>query len=70
LESWKNSRAHCGVDCVPCAIKINMPLEQNKMEWLLAELAKTDSSHVVSAWPAGVLRHFCKGYSRRAFKRI
>ena len=24
------------------AIKVNMPLEQNKMEWLLAELAKTD----------------------------
>src|SRR5262249_57528396 len=25
------------------AIKVNMPLEQNKMEWLLAELAKSDS---------------------------
>ena len=24
------------------AIKVNMPLEQTKMEWLLAELAKTD----------------------------
>ncbi|HEV2715536.1 MAG TPA: DNA mismatch repair endonuclease MutL, partial [Terriglobales bacterium] len=24
------------------AIKVNMPLEQNKMEWLLTELAKTD----------------------------
>ena len=24
------------------AIKVNMPLEQNKMEWLLSELAKTD----------------------------
>src|SRR5579871_1331500 len=24
------------------AIKVNMPLEQNKMDWLLAELAKTD----------------------------
>ena len=24
------------------AIKVNMPLEQNKMEWLLAELAKTE----------------------------
>jgi len=24
------------------AIKINMPLEQNKMEWLLKELAKTE----------------------------
>ena len=24
------------------AIKVNMPLDQTKMEWLLAELAKTD----------------------------
>src|SRR6202049_56058 len=24
------------------AIKVNMPLEQDKMEWLLAELAQTD----------------------------
>jgi len=45
------------------AIKVNMPLEQNKMEWLLAELAKTRSSHVVSAWPAGGAAVFCKGYS-------
>ena len=30
------------------AIKVNMPLEQNKMEWLLAALIKTDFAHVVS----------------------
>ena len=35
------------------AIKVNMPLEQNKMEWLLAELAKTEHPDDVSAWQAG-----------------
>ena len=41
------------------AIKVNMPLEQNKMEWLLAELAKTDCPDELSAWPAGGLAIFC-----------
>jgi DNA mismatch repair protein MutL len=51
------------------AIKINMPLEQNKMEWLLAELAKTD--HPMSC-PHGrpvVLRYSVKDI-QKAFKRI
>ena len=51
------------------AIKVNMPLEQNKMEWLLSELAKTD--HPMSC-PHGrpvVLRYSVKDI-QRAFKRI
>ncbi|MGA7928693.1 MAG: DNA mismatch repair endonuclease MutL [Candidatus Sulfotelmatobacter sp.] len=51
------------------AIKINMRLEQNKMEWLLAELAKTD--HPMSC-PHGrpvVLRYSVKDI-QKAFKRI
>ena len=51
------------------AIKVNMPLEPNKMEWLLAELAKTD--HPMSC-PHGrpvVLRYSVKDI-QKAFKRI
>jgi len=51
------------------AIKVNMPLEQNKMEWLLVELAKTD--HPMSC-PHGrpvVLRYSVKDI-QKAFKRI
>jgi len=51
------------------AIKVNMPLEQNKMEWLLSELSKTD--HPMSC-PHGrpvVLRYSVKDI-QRAFKRI
>ena len=51
------------------AIKVNMPLEPNKMEWLLAELAKTE--HPMSC-PHGrpvVLRYSVKDI-QRAFKRI
>jgi len=51
------------------AIKVNMPLEQNKMGWLLAELAKTD--HPMSC-PHGrpvVLRYSVKDI-QKAFKRI
>ena len=51
------------------AIKVNMPLEQNKMEWLLTELAKTD--HPMSC-PHGrpvVLRYSIKDI-QKAFKRI
>jgi DNA mismatch repair protein MutL len=51
------------------AIKVNMALEQNKMEWLLAELAKTE-------WPMScphgrpvVLRYSLKDI-QKAFKRI
>ena len=51
------------------AIKVNMPLEANKMEWLLAELAKTE--HPMSC-PHGrpvVLRYSVKDI-QKAFKRI
>jgi DNA mismatch repair protein MutL len=51
------------------AIKVNIPLEQNKMDWLLAELAKTD--HPMSC-PHGrpvVLRYSVKDI-QKAFKRI
>jgi DNA mismatch repair protein MutL len=51
------------------AIKVNMPLEQNKMEWLLAELAKTQ--HPMSC-PHGrpvVLRYSMQDI-QKAFKRI
>src|SRR5229473_2409440 len=51
------------------AIKVNMPLEQNKMEWLLAELSKTE--HPMSC-PHGrpvVLRYSMQDI-QKAFKRI
>ncbi|HET9406122.1 MAG TPA: DNA mismatch repair endonuclease MutL [Candidatus Sulfotelmatobacter sp.] len=51
------------------AIKVNMPLEHNKMEWLLGELAKTE--HPMSC-PHGrpvVLRYSVKEI-QKAFKRI
>jgi DNA mismatch repair protein MutL len=51
------------------AIKVNMPLEQNKMAWLLAELAKTE--HPMSC-PHGrpvVLRYSMQDI-QKAFKRI
>ena len=51
------------------AIKVNMPLEQNKMDWLLTELAKTD--HPMSC-PHGrpvVLRYSVRDI-QKAFKRI
>jgi DNA mismatch repair protein MutL len=51
------------------AIKVNMPLEQNKMEWLLAELAKTN--HPMSC-PHGrpVVLRYTMTEIQRAFKRI
>ena len=51
------------------AIKVNMALEQNKMEWLLAELAKTE---VPFSCPHGrpvVLRYSVEDI-QKAFKRI
>ncbi len=51
------------------AIKVNMPLEQNKMQWLLAELAKTQ--HPMSC-PHGrpVVLRYTMTEIQRAFKRI
>jgi len=62
------SRIAASIAC-HAAIKVNMPLEQNKMEWLLTELAKTD--HPMSC-PHGrpvVLRYSVKDI-QKAFKRI
>src|SRR5450631_2960562 len=51
------------------AIKVNMPLEHNKMEWLLAELAKTDCPMTCPHGRPVVLRYSMKDI-QRAFKRI
>ena len=51
------------------AIKVNMPLEQNKMEWLLAELAKTDHPYTCPHGRPVVLRYSMRDI-QRAFKRI
>ena len=62
------SRIAASIAC-HAAIKINMPLEQNKMDWLLTELSKTD--HPMSC-PHGrpvVLRYSVKDI-QKAFKRI
>ena len=51
------------------AIKVNMPLEQNKMEWLLAELAKTDCPMTCPHGRPVILRYSMKDI-QKAFKRI
>jgi DNA mismatch repair protein MutL len=51
------------------AIKVNMPLEQNKMEWLLKELAKTDAPMSCPHGRPVVLRYSLKDI-QKAFKRI
>jgi DNA mismatch repair protein MutL len=51
------------------AIKVNMPLEQSKMEWLLSELAKTDCPMSCPHGRPVVLRYSMKDI-QRAFKRI
>ena len=51
------------------AIKVNMTLEQNKMEWLLAELAKTDHPYSCPHGRPVVLRYSVKDI-QKAFKRI
>jgi DNA mismatch repair protein MutL len=51
------------------AIKVNMPLDQNKMEWLLCELAKTEFPISCPHGRPVVLRYSMKDI-QRAFKRI
>jgi DNA mismatch repair protein MutL len=51
------------------AIKVNMPLEQKKMEWLLQELALTDCPMSCPHGRPVVLRYSVKDI-QRAFKRI
>jgi len=50
------------------AIKVNMPLEQNKMEWLLAELAQADFPMSCPHGRPVLLRYSLKDI-QRAFKR-
>ena len=51
------------------AIKINMPLDQQKMEWLLKELAKTECPMTCPHGRPVVLRYSVKEI-QKAFKRI
>ena len=51
------------------AVKVNMRLEQNKMEWLLDELAKTDCPMSCPHGRPVVLRYSVRDI-QRAFKRI
>ena len=51
------------------AIKINMPLDQTKMEWLLGELSKTDAPMTCPHGRPVVLRYSLREIER-AFKRI
>jgi DNA mismatch repair protein MutL len=51
------------------AIKVNMPLEQNKMEWLLQELARTECPMSCPHGRPIVLRYSVRDI-QRAFKRI
>ena len=51
------------------AIKVNMPLDQTKMEWLLAALAKTDCPMTCPHGRPVVLRYSVKEIER-AFQRI
>jgi DNA mismatch repair protein MutL len=51
------------------AIKVNMQLEQNKMEWLLAELAKTQHPMTCPHGRPVVLRYSMQDI-QKAFKRI
>jgi DNA mismatch repair protein MutL len=51
------------------AIKVNMPLDQNKMEWLIQELAKTECPMSCPHGRPVVLRYSVKDI-QKAFKRI
>ncbi|HYA24995.1 MAG TPA: DNA mismatch repair endonuclease MutL [Terriglobales bacterium] len=62
------SRIVASIAC-HAAIKVNMPLEQNKMEWLLAELAKTECPMSCPHGRPVVLRYSMKDI-QKAFKRI
>jgi DNA mismatch repair protein MutL len=62
------SRIAASIAC-HAAIKVNMPLEQNKMEWLLAELAKTEHPMTCPHGRPVVLRYSMQDI-QKAFKRI
>jgi len=67
LESVR-TRIAASIAC-HAAIKVNMPLEQNKMEWLLAELAKTEHPMTCPHGRPVVLRYSMQDI-QKAFKRI
>jgi DNA mismatch repair protein MutL len=67
METVRN-RIAASIAC-HAAIKVNMPLEQNKMEWLLVELAKTDAPMTCPHGRPVVLRYSVKDI-QKAFKRI
>ncbi len=67
LESVRR-RIAASIAC-HAAIKVNMPLEQNKMEWLLVELAQTEHPMTCPHGRPVVLRYSVKDI-QRAFKRI
>ncbi|HEY6307850.1 MAG TPA: DNA mismatch repair endonuclease MutL [Candidatus Angelobacter sp.] len=62
------SRIAASIAC-HAAIKINMPLEQNKMEWLLSELARTECPMSCPHGRPVVLRYSVREI-QKAFKRI
>ena len=67
LEAVRN-RIAASIAC-HAAIKVNMRLEQNKMEWLLRELAKTECPMTCPHGRPVVLRYSLQDI-QRAFKRI
>ena len=67
LEAVRN-RIAASIAC-HAAIKVNMRLEQNKMEWLLRELGKTECPMTCPHGRPVLLRYSLKDI-QRAFKRI
>ncbi|MFZ0819081.1 MAG: DNA mismatch repair endonuclease MutL [Candidatus Acidiferrales bacterium] len=65
---WLQSRIAATTAC-HAAIKVNMPLDQTKMEWLLAELAKTEAPMACPHGRPVVLRYSTREIER-AFHRI
>ncbi|HLX00021.1 MAG TPA: DNA mismatch repair endonuclease MutL [Candidatus Acidoferrales bacterium] len=65
---WLQSRIAASTSC-HAAIKINMPLDQVKMEWLLSELAKTEAPMSCPHGRPVVLRYSVREIER-AFHRI
>jgi DNA mismatch repair protein MutL len=65
---WLQSRIAASTAC-HAAIKINLPLDQTKMEWLLAELAKTEAPMSCPHGRPVVLRYSTRDIEK-AFHRI
>jgi len=65
---WLQSRIAATTAC-HAAIKVNMPLDQTKMEWLLTELAKTEAPMACPHGRPVVLRYSTREIER-AFHRI